>query len=292
MYKFELGAINRKESNMSYYTIFMSLLLVIAIVFNQNIAKLKKRKYLCLSMLVLLGAVGEVIIGAENRYFIIIELGTGLIILTIVLKMMIKSWKEYQNNMIIWILLVIFIIMSYIFWKEYPYIFKIRWIVISIASIFIYSNMCAIEQSIDGLTKLLNQNAFKNYSPPRKKCIIIIFDVNDFKYINDTFGHLFGDKILENVANILKETYGKYGKCYRIGGDEFSVILENKIEYLDELNTKFIEKIKKKRMEIKELPNISFGYSMYIPKISEFEENIKDADQKMYKYKKEQKKNK
>ena len=43
-----------------------------------------------------------------------------------------------------------------------------------------------MEQSIDGLTKLLNQNNFKNYNP-KKKCIIIIFDVNNFKYINDTY---------------------------------------------------------------------------------------------------------
>lgn len=273
---------------MSYYTIFISIMLVIAIIFNKNIIATKRRRYFYFSVLVLVGAVTEFIVGAENCFFTIIELGVYLLLLTFVVKMIIIAKKIYQINMAEWILIGIFIILSYVFAKTNPNIFEIRWITISIASTFIYLKMCKMEQSIDGLTKLLNQNNFKNYNP-KKKCIIIIFDVNNFKYINDTYGHPFGDEVLITVANILMETYKKYGKCYRIGGDEFAVILENKLHYLDKLNSEFIENIQKKRNEMEQLPNISYGCSMFVPKVSTFEENIKYADAEMYKNKKKQK---
>lgn len=274
---------------MSYYTIFISIMFVIAIIFNKNIITTKRRRYFCFSVLVLVGAVTEFLVGAENCFFTIIELGVDLLLLTFVVRMIIRTKNIYQRNMAEWILIGIFIILSYIFAKTRPDIFEIRWIIISIASTFIYLNMCTIEQSIDGLTKLLNQNNFKNYVP-KKRCIVIIFDVNDFKNINDTFGHTFGDEILINIAEIIKNTYGKYGKCYRIGGDEFAVILENKLYYLDKLNSEFIENIQKKRNEIKQIPNISYGCSMFLPRVSTFEENIRYADAEMYKHKKRAKK--
>lgn len=273
---------------MSYYTIFMSIMLVVAIFFNKNIATTKRRRYLWYSLMVLGGSIVELIVGTENCYFTIIELGTGLLFLVFVLKMIVKTKKVYQKNLTEWVLISIFIILSYFLKKNIYDIAKIGWMTISIASIFIYLNMCAIEQSIDGLTKLLNQNNFKNYIP-RKKCIVIVFDVNDFKYINDTYGHDFGDVILQNVAEILKETYKKYGKCYRIGGDEFAVILENRLSELENLNAKFIDNIVRKRDDIPAIPNVSYGCSMYIPGVFTFSENIKYADAEMYEHKKAEK---
>lgn len=44
--------------------------------------------------------------------------------------------------------------------------------------------------------------------------------------INDVYGYQRGDQILKSVAMILKEVYHKNGRCYRIGGDEFAVIIE------------------------------------------------------------------
>ena len=86
----------------------------------------------------------------------------------------------------------------------------------------------------DDLTELYNRNAYndkfiKMKEDSKKKVYgIILFDVDNFKIINDTKGHLTGDKVLQNVAKVLKEIFieSKYA-VFRIGGDEFSVIAEN-----------------------------------------------------------------
>ena len=84
----------------------------------------------------------------------------------------------------------------------------------------------------DAGTELLNKKAVTNYA--RRlidkrvgyKVTIAIIDIDDFKTINDTYGHMFGDEVLRDVASILKNTVGRNGVCGRIGGDEMFVVLE------------------------------------------------------------------
>ena len=54
-------------------------------------------------------------------------------------------------------------------------------------------------------------------------------DINNFKSINDNYGHRKGDEILSKVGSIIYKVYSKYGYCYRCGGDEFAVILKHKV---------------------------------------------------------------
>ncbi len=74
----------------------------------------------------------------------------------------------------------------------------------------------------------MNKRSFNKYknNVEEEKVSLIVFDVNDFKLINDTYGHSEGDRILTEVAKILKEYYQEYGRVYRIGGDEFAAIIE------------------------------------------------------------------
>ncbi len=53
---------------------------------------------------------------------------------------------------------------------------------------------------------------------------IIQFDVNNLKIINDTLGHEMGDLLIKNAAEIIEESFGAIGSCYRVGGDEFVAI--------------------------------------------------------------------
>ena len=80
---------------------------------------------------------------------------------------------------------------------------------------------------LDGLTGLLNQNSFLNRSEEMNYTngMLIVFDVDDFKHVNDVYGHVKGDLCLSIIANCIKKAYAKYGYCYRIGGDEFAAIL-------------------------------------------------------------------
>ena len=59
------------------------------------------------------------------------------------------------------------------------------------------------------------------------KVTIAIIDIDDFKTINDTYGHMFGDEVLRDVAQILREAVGHNGMCGRIGGDEMFIVMEH-----------------------------------------------------------------
>lgn len=85
----------------------------------------------------------------------------------------------------------------------------------------------------DDLTGVYNRNAFNlridklKSESKKQKNGLIIFDVDNFKMINDTMGHPVGDEILKKVAKILLEVFdGAEYRVYRIGGDEFSVLVE------------------------------------------------------------------
>lgn len=91
----------------------------------------------------------------------------------------------------------------------------------------------------DDLTGIQNRAAYSRHiaglqdaSGDTKGALgIVLFDIDDFKAINDTCGHLAGDKTLQSVATMLSEVFadGNYS-VYRIGGDEFAVIAENSSE--------------------------------------------------------------
>ncbi|MBR3537321.1 MAG: GGDEF domain-containing protein, partial [Oscillospiraceae bacterium] len=91
----------------------------------------------------------------------------------------------------------------------------------------------AFEANLDPLTRLFNKKTVTNYarnhitSGENKSVTIAIIDIDDFKYINDTYGHLFGDDIICTAASVIKKETGSKGTAGRIGGDEFMVVLDD-----------------------------------------------------------------
>ena len=80
---------------------------------------------------------------------------------------------------------------------------------------------------LDDLTKAMGRKSFDEdlKALPEKGGYLCLFDVDKFKNINDTFGHLLGDEVLMKVVKILKSQIPvDKGKVYRFGGDEFAVI--------------------------------------------------------------------
>lgn len=85
----------------------------------------------------------------------------------------------------------------------------------------------------DELTGLSNRTAFKEDLEKRMEVdratgeakilptVVYMFDLNDLKKRNDTYGHDYGDQYIKMAAGILKKLFAQGGKCYRIGGDEF-----------------------------------------------------------------------
>lgn len=86
------------------------------------------------------------------------------------------------------------------------------------------------ELQYDSLTGVYNKKTITEYAKKRiseekeKRIVIAILDVDHFKSVNDTFGHLYGDKVLARVGGRLKEIVGKDGVIGRIGGDEFMIV--------------------------------------------------------------------
>ncbi|MBD5129819.1 MAG: diguanylate cyclase [Ruminococcaceae bacterium] len=83
----------------------------------------------------------------------------------------------------------------------------------------------------DQLTGLALKEDITNYAKRsigdlKQQTIISIIDIDDFKYVNDHYGHAVGDDVLKKCASIIENETGAYGKAGRIGGDEFFIVFD------------------------------------------------------------------
>jgi len=153
----------------------------------------------------------------------------------------------------------------------------------------------------DGLTGLYNRRAFDikvadalkdlNENEGEDPFLMILFDVDSFKWINDTFGHVAGDKILKVVAQCLKESFRKSDCIARYGGDEFTIIIGGQTEkMLQKRISSFVEQLKEKRFishTMKKDINIGVSAGIAVARPGETPENlINRADMAMYDSKK------
>lgn len=100
----------------------------------------------------------------------------------------------------------------------------------AIMMILFYIRAMEYRISLDPLTGLNNRGQLMHYvSSHHEKSCVIMLDVNDFKKINDTYGHAEGDRALVVIAEALKRTCAS-GFIGRYGGDEFVVIVHDKTD--------------------------------------------------------------
>ncbi|KRQ86270.1 Cyclic di-GMP phosphodiesterase response regulator RpfG [Caloramator mitchellensis] len=143
----------------------------------------------------------------------------------------------------------------------------------------------------DSLTGLYNRNYFDSKILELQKSdefpiSIISIDVNGLKLINDTLGHLKGDELLVRASQILRRAI-EADLIFRVGGDEFIVVLPNTDENSgEELIEKIIDEFDKYNKENADFPiNISLGLSTAKNKNDSLIEIYKRADDFMYKNK-------
>lgn len=144
----------------------------------------------------------------------------------------------------------------------------------------------------DAGTDLLNKRAITSYarklleSEPDYPVTIVVMDIDNFKLVNDQYGHMLGDEVIRAVAGILKEAVEGKGVAGRIGGDEMFLVLEG-------LNTD--EELRSVLRTIKnnvawlynnciDKPNVtcSIGTASYPADAREFDELFKIADKMLY----------
>lgn len=146
---------------------------------------------------------------------------------------------------------------------------------------------------LDEMTGLNNRNKFLNMVaktyPKVEKLCVIFWDVNNLKQINDTLGHEKGDVLITTVGRMILTLTDVNKKGYRIGGDEFIIVVENPKEgEVDDLLQKWEEllllKSQTSPVAISVAVGVSYGAGTEINNI------IKEADAMMYQKKMEQKK--
>lgn len=153
--------------------------------------------------------------------------------------------------------------------------------------------------SIDTLTELHNRNYLStkvlvNIDSLSYPQVVIAADVNNLKTINDTYGHAAGDVLLKTFAEALKEACPGNSHIFRVGGDEFLIIITDSSEAQA---AETIENIKKATVTRKItfcnneefVLTAAFGYAIRFSENITFDELYKAADMDMYSHKRSMK---
>jgi len=145
----------------------------------------------------------------------------------------------------------------------------------------------------DQLTGLYNRTAYAEHTGSEgftpKNCIAVMFDLNNLKKCNDTWGHEEGDRYIISGTEMIKQAFEDIGRCYRMGGDEFCVLLKD-VPLRD--CEKRVQQMKKQMDTYnQEHPDsfpvkIACGYEIYNEEIDfDFGDTLRRADKKMYREK-------
>src|SRR5574344_755670 len=134
----------------------------------------------------------------------------------------------------------------------------------------------------DSLTGLYQKKTFESLVKEHDKSIesyLVVLDIDDFKKINDTEGHLVGDEMLITLANIINKSFRDDDLKSRFGGDEFALFLK-KTNYTNAL--KLLERLKHNILIESSLPfTISIGFTKYDSKLN-YNKNFNNADEALY----------
>lgn len=163
---------------------------------------------------------------------------------------------------------------------------RITWLCASVAILMVYILYSELRQKTDALTHLLNRSSYESrLAALREHAVIYYFDVDEFKSINDTYGHGVGDSMLSEVGGVIYASFSHVGHCYRIGGDEFCVIARISDMAAEAQLSEFLRELAAQREQSPRLPHVSVGYACYHPERDSIEDVIARADQMMYHYK-------
>jgi len=145
---------------------------------------------------------------------------------------------------------------------------------------------------MDSMTRLYNRNKYNemiaNTYPKMNRIGVIFWDLNGLKNINDNMGHEYGDFAISAIAGSILENLAENARAYRVGGDEFVVIMEKAEESdLREMIRRTNDSINRKNKASKVFISAAFGFSLGSGK--EIDKLITDADANMYAEKQRQK---
>ena len=176
-----------------------------------------------------------------------------------------------------------------LFFKIYPEIQRIVMIFTNITNIQEERNLFKQQATTDALTQIPNRMYFDLYlerqitSAQREGTVfsLLMFDIDDFKVVNDTYGHPTGDKVLIELIQLVKAHIRKNDFLARWGGEEFMILSRSNTQESKTLALKLLHEIRNHTFEIIGRVTCSFG-------ITSFEKNstaktlLKNVDEALY----------
>lgn len=160
-----------------------------------------------------------------------------------------------------------------------------------------YTHMLNIQSEMDSLTRLHNHEAFyrklddkiDEYKKSGKPLCILIADIDNFKKVNDTYGHAYGDKVLKALAGIFLEEESSRCFAARYGGEEFSMIMnmsrEDAITKAQIIRTRFEQQqIPMENGQVNSF-TVSIGVAVCRPEFLNSRQFFEKADEAMYRAK-------
>lgn len=217
----------------------------------------------------------------ENLYWVYIAVFSISTIYSFIC--IVNGGKEYQARLDSVLILTLCLLATGIGIQMTHSEIRVDFMCVAVSNMMFYNHYCKIILQVDMVTRLLNRRCYeRNIENMKSPAAVLIFDINNFKGINDTYGHAAGDRCLKLVAQTIYEVYGKYGFCYRIGGDEFCVIMNKNLDNLEKLNRRFTEEIERLRSADEKISDVALGYEYYDEANKPIGTVVESADVKMY----------
>lgn len=190
--------------------------------------------------------------------------------------------KPYYENIPQWLEMTLFITHAVVVFG-----FIAIYLVVFLRYAMSLENKIVNESRTDELTQISNRYGLYDYfenEDDKSNLVLALFDIDDFKNINDTYGHAVGDDVLTKVANLAVFSLKDSFVC-RYGGEEFVIVLRNegKYSFFDKLE-EFRKSVEKESFEVgsnKMKITVTIGAAKYTNGIS-LEKWIELADERMY----------
>lgn len=160
---------------------------------------------------------------------------------------------------------------------------RTTWTAVAMAVLLYFLFYVEMVLRTDALTKQLNRHSYSEFlAHPPLPCAVVMVDLDNFKYVNDTFGHSFGDECLVSISSLIRKAYGSYGLCYRTGGDEFCVVVTKRIDEVERHAEELQELVAKAQEKDERLPGVSVGCARADADCRDIHAVIDAADESMY----------
>lgn len=209
----------------------------------------------------------------------------------------VTSFREYRDadySEKIYLLEILFLALAGVLLQVFIKGIKSMWTTTGISLLLYYTFVLELSNKYDILTGARNRRAYDSHKANllnEKHYVLVVFDINGLKPVNDNLGHELGDKLIMGTADVLIASFFDVGKVYRIGGDEFCVICEDKNEeQINEALGNVEQNISKANRNRKDQLILSVSYGWEIHRVNDardYKEVFNAADGKMYEMKQE-----